>query len=65
MEKFADIKVRPAAGSALMSIGESLGLNTVSLRVCAHANGHKSPKVQSETLAWISEAVVAFGKARC
>jgi hypothetical protein len=61
VEKFADVKVRGPAGMALLAIGESIGINTVSLRVCAAANGHKSPKVQSETLGWLTEALTAFG----
>ena len=60
VEKFADGKVRPTAATALMSIGESMGLNAVCLRVTQHAIVHKSPKVQAEALSWIGEAVTAF-----
>ena len=62
MEKFADAKVKSSASSALLAIGESVGINVVSLRVVHCSAGHKSPKVQSESLSWLADALNDFGK---
>ncbi len=65
MDKFADAKVCGPAGAALLAVGESIGINGVALRVVGAAGGHRSPKVQAEALAWLGQAVTAFGMPSC
>lgn len=61
VDKFADIKVKGQCSDTLMMIAERLTLNYTSLQVMKLAFEHKSPKVQSESVDWLSESLKQFG----
>ena len=61
VDKFADIKVKGQCSDTLMAIAERLTLNYTSLQVLKLAFEHKSPKVQSESVDWLSEGLKQFG----
>ncbi|XP_065911273.1 cytoskeleton-associated protein 5-like isoform X2 [Dysidea avara] len=61
VDKLADVKVKPQSIDTLMAMAERLGLNFISTQVLKHALEQKSPKVQSESLDWLSVAIKDFG----
>lgn len=60
-EKLADIKNGSTAADVLTAFGEATKLEHVVGRVLTFAFEHKSPKVQSEALNWVSKAILEFG----
>ncbi|XP_028404850.1 cytoskeleton-associated protein 5-like isoform X2 [Dendronephthya gigantea] len=61
VEKIGDIKLKEQCKETLMVFAENLSLNYVSLKVSGCASGQKNPKVLSESLNWLSDAIKAFG----
>jgi cytoskeleton-associated protein 5 len=61
VDKFADMKVKGQCGETLGMMAERLTLNYTSLQVLKLAFEHKSPKVQSESIDWLSESIKQFG----
>ena len=45
----------------MTSFAENTNVNLVGLLVCANGKTHKSPKVQTECMAWLSQTVTEFG----
>lgn len=60
-EKLGDAKNNLGAVVALTAIAESLSLEYVILKVLSFAFEQKSPKVQAESLLWISNSIKDFG----
>lgn len=60
-EKLSDSKVSPSASAALTAITEAIRLEYVISKVMSFAFEQKSPKVQQETLNWVSQAIREFG----
>ncbi|KAJ8966867.1 hypothetical protein NQ314_003261 [Rhamnusium bicolor] len=60
-EKFSDIKNGAAAAETLTAIAEATTFGQISASVMDFAFTQKSPKVQQETLVWLSTAMKEFG----
>ncbi|XP_064399412.1 cytoskeleton-associated protein 5-like isoform X3 [Halichondria panicea] len=61
VDKFADMKVKARSGETLMILSERMTLNYITMLVMKAAFEQKSPKVQSESLDWLGQAIKAFG----
>ena len=61
VDKLADGKIKPAACAAMTAFCEATSVNLVGLLVCAAGKAHKSPKVQTECMAWLGQTVTDFG----
>ena len=59
--KMGDIKVKAALDDALTALAQHVGVNFVALRVMKEARAQKSPKVQSDAVAWVSSTLRDFG----
>ncbi|CRK99142.1 CLUMA_CG012503, isoform A [Clunio marinus] len=60
-EKLGDPKNSSSAAAALSSIAEAIKLEYVVSKVMTFAFEQKSPKVQQESLLWVSQAIKDFG----
>lgn len=60
-EKLGDPKNSTSASAALTSIAEAIKLEYVVSKVVTFAFEQKSPKVQQESLLWVSQAIKEFG----
>lgn len=60
-EKLSDPKNSTSAAAALTSIAEAIKLEYVVSKVMTFAFEQKSPKVQQESLLWVSQAIKEFG----
>lgn len=60
-EKLGDAKNCTSAAAALSSIAEAIKLEYVVSKVMTFAFEQKSPKVQQESLLWVSQAIKEFG----
>lgn len=60
-EKLGDAKNSSAAAAALTAIAEAIKLDYVVGKIMEFAFEQKSPKVQQETLLWVSGAIREFG----
>lgn len=61
VDKFSDLKLKGQCSETLLMIAERMTLNYTSLQVMKSAFDHKSPKVQSESLEWLSQGLKEFG----
>ncbi|XP_014206626.1 protein mini spindles isoform X2 [Copidosoma floridanum] len=60
-EKLGDAKNSATAADTLTAIAEATSLELVSNEVMSFAFNQKNPKVQQETLLWLSKALTEFG----
>ncbi|XP_058791056.1 protein mini spindles isoform X2 [Phymastichus coffea] len=60
-EKLGDAKNSSIAAETLTAIAEVVGLDSVANEMALFASNQKNPKVQQETLLWISRALTEFG----
>ncbi|XP_048511351.1 protein mini spindles isoform X1 [Athalia rosae] len=60
-EKLGDAKNSNIAGETLFAIAEATSLDSVANEVMGFAFNQKNPKVQQETLLWLTRAVEEFG----
>ncbi|XP_044007897.1 protein mini spindles isoform X2 [Aphidius gifuensis] len=60
-EKLADTKNGTLAADTLLSIAEATGFDHVINETVNFAFNQKNPKVQIETLLWLSNAIIEFG----
>ncbi|KAJ8683238.1 hypothetical protein QAD02_019030 [Eretmocerus hayati] len=60
-EKLGDVKNSSVAADTLTAIAEATSLELVSNEVMSFAFNQKNPKVQQETLFWLSKALNEFG----
>ena len=60
-EKLGDPKVSASATSALTAIAEAIRLEYVVSKVMSFAFEQKSPKVQQESINWVTQAIREFG----
>ncbi|CAK8693087.1 unnamed protein product [Clavelina lepadiformis] len=61
VDKVGDIKCGSSAKDALSDVSEATGFPWVAEQVLGHSMGQKNPKIQSESLNWLSTAIQAFG----
>ena len=60
-EKLGDVKNSSIAGETLTAIAEATSFDQVATEVITFAFNQKNPKVQQESLAWMSKALMEFG----
>lgn len=60
-EKLGDAKNSGVASETLTAIAEATSLEVVTNEVLAFAFNQKNPKVQQETLLWLSKSLMEFG----
>lgn len=60
-EKLGDVKNSSVAADTLTAIAEATSLEFVANEVMSFAFNQKNPKVQQETLLWLSTALTEFG----
>lgn len=60
-EKLGDVKNSSIAGETLTAIAEATGFDQVANEVITFAFNQKNPKVQQESLVWLSKALTEFG----
>lgn len=60
-EKLGDVKNSAIAAETLTAIAEATNLDLVSNEIMSFAFNQKNPKVQQETLLWLSKALTEFG----
>lgn len=60
-EKLGDPKNSSTAAETLTAIAEATSFELVANEVLAFAFNQKNPKVQNETLLWLSQALMEFG----
>ncbi|KAJ2766889.1 hypothetical protein IWQ57_004177, partial [Coemansia nantahalensis] len=63
VDKLGDIKLKTAAGDALVAIAERFSLRMVVTMALEPIGAQKSPKVVADCLAWLDAQLVAFGVA--
>ena len=61
VEKLGDMKLKKVAGECLSSIAESVSINFILSLSYESLRKAKSPKVLSDSLVWIHQALMAFG----
>lgn len=61
VEKLSDVKIKQQSVDTLMLMAEKLSLNFVSVQALKCAFEQKNPKVHSETLDWLGQALKEFG----
>ncbi|XP_047135598.1 cytoskeleton-associated protein 5 isoform X1 [Hydra vulgaris] len=61
ISKIGDAKLKTQVSETLKIFSENISLNYISLKIAAAAEEAKNPKLQSEALVWMSEAVREFG----
>ena len=60
-EKLGDAKNSGIAAETLTAIAEATNLELVANEVMSFSFNQKNPKVQQETLLWLSKALTEFG----
>jgi cytoskeleton-associated protein 5 len=60
-EKLGDVKNSATAAETLTAIAEATSLELVANETMSFAFNQKNPKVQQETLLWLSKALTEFG----
>jgi cytoskeleton-associated protein 5 len=65
VDKLGDVKNGTLAAETLTFLAEATKLELVATEVLNFAFMQKSPKVQQETLVWLSTAIREFGFQRC
>lgn len=61
VERLGDLKTRIQAAACLTAMSEAVGPQFVVERTCKLAAGSKNPKVLTEALGWLAQAVADFG----
>lgn len=61
IEKLGDAKVNQSAAAALTAMAEAIRLEYIVSKVMTFAFEQKSPKVQQESLGWVTQALREFG----
>ena len=64
-EKLVDVKLRGPGSVALTNVAEALGPAFVFSQLRSRADGHKNPKVTSESLLFCAGAIFEFGVHAC
>lgn len=60
-DKLGDAKTGTAASEALTAIAEATKLDFVATEVIVFAFNQKSPRLQQESMLWLSSAIQEFG----
>ncbi|WFD30660.1 hypothetical protein MSPP1_001681 [Malassezia sp. CBS 17886] len=60
-EKLGDLKLKAAAGDALLAYGEATSFAFVLAQAIPAIGSLRAPKACAEALAWVEQAVLAFG----
>lgn len=60
-EKLGDVKNTATASETLTAIAEATSFEFVANEIMSYAFNQKNPKVQQETLFWLSKSLSEFG----
>ncbi|CAG0884793.1 unnamed protein product [Darwinula stevensoni] len=61
IDKLGDPKTGSSASAALNAVAEAITFAYVGMQALTYAFSQKNPKVQADTLTWLSEAIKEFG----